>query len=274
MTFIKWPGGKSKFLHKILLTAPVPIDRYYEPFLGGGAVFLALRRHGIESQALLIDANQQLIDLWREVRDNPVRLVDDIENLKARAAAAKSPERFYYETRTEFNRCSSPAAMIYLNTTGFNGLWRVNTAGEFNVPWGKREFVYDTDRIFQNSKLLNMAPTIITCDRRPLLCVEAEVRVRKTETHWIFADPPYEGGFTQYTPNGFSESDQARTAHRLEHLRYERGVCVSATNMDTDLIRMIYPPELWDIQQLTTRATISTGDDVREELLLSGGPLK
>ena len=134
--FLKWAGGKTRLLARILPHVPETFDNYHEPFLGGGAVFFAVRER-TTGTAHIHDLNDILVNVWRQVRDDPAALLEALEYYRA-----KDSKDFYYEQRTAepTTGVEQAARFIYLNQTAWNGLWRVNRRGQFNVPWGQRPF--------------------------------------------------------------------------------------------------------------------------------------
>ncbi|MFT7626275.1 MAG: DNA adenine methylase, partial [Myxococcota bacterium] len=148
--FVKWAGGKKKLLHAYDTLFPAHFENYHEPFLGGGAVFLFLAHVGRIERAILSDANEELIHLYRTVRDDTERLVAELETYPY--------ERdFYYRLRALEPKRLDPirraARMLYLNRTCFNGLYRVNSKGQFNVPIGR----YDNPVICNGPNLRNIS---------------------------------------------------------------------------------------------------------------------
>ena len=136
-TFLKWAGGKRRLIEQIDKHLPKKINRYFEPFLGAGSMFFYIKQKYNPKFCMVSDINKDLIETFKAVRDNPLGLINETKKLKK-----KDSKEFYYKVRMKFNedkylglkRC---AAFIYLNKTCFNGLYRVNSKNEFNVPCGK-----------------------------------------------------------------------------------------------------------------------------------------
>jgi DNA adenine methylase len=226
---IKWPGGKRFLLEHILPEIPGSIDTYYEPFLGGAAVFLQLR----PKRAVLSDSNAELINLYECVRDHPSELIDALLSMKNSRAT-------YYEVRASRprNKVQRAARLFYLTRLSFNGIYRVNLKGEFNVPYGcKRHLsVCQPEHITTiNQQLQNAA----------LLVADFEEATKgATKGAVIYFDPPYtvahsSNGFIKYNEKIFSWDDQVRLARHAETL-VNRGCHVVISNADHGSIRKLY----------------------------------
>lgn len=238
LPFLKWAGGKRAVLAH-LRPRLLPVQgRYHEPFLGGGAVFLALASEGaIRAGATLSDANPRLIATWRAVRDRPEALLQRL----AAHAEAHGREHFLAQRERDIDaedEVEQAAWMIYLNKSGFNGLYRVNRTGRFNVPFGrcqKPAFV-QPGRIRAVSRLLQGVE---------LLCQDFEATLESVGPHdTVYLDPPYlpnrPTGFTCYTVGGFGLFDQRRLARRAVALR-ARGCRVVVSNHAHPLLDELYP---------------------------------
>lgn len=223
--FLKWAGGKTKLLAE--LTTRVPrFRRYHEPFLGGGALFF----HLLPQVAFLNDANRDLISTYASVRDEVHRVIGQLRQMS-------QTKDQYYEVRKVWNSriddpCCRAAAFIYLNKTCFNGLWRVNARGHFNVPYrhSKARFL-DADTLQSASQALQ--PAFLTSDSFE----SAMDRVRDGD--FVYCDPPYHGTFSSYTPDGFDDH-RHRVLASMVSVVHSRGAFVMASNTDTPLIRSIY----------------------------------
>ncbi|HVU28077.1 MAG TPA: DNA adenine methylase [Verrucomicrobiae bacterium] len=239
--FLKWVGGKSQLLAQFDEFFPAKIDRYVEPFIGGGAVFFHLKHRFPKMKAFLRDNNDELINTYVAVRDYPRELMHRLDrHLKAFQA---NRENYYYETRSKHHLPKSEtveraARMIFLNKTCYNGLWRVNSRGEFNVPIGshKNPSLYDEENILAASYALR-GVHLDTKDFR-----DALDETRRGE--FVYIDPPYfpvspTASFTSYTKDDFGAEEQRELA-ALFVAAANRGVHLMLSNSDTDFIRKLY----------------------------------
>ncbi len=235
--FVKWVGGKRQLLPAILAQAPPRFDRYIEPFVGGGALALALG-HG---QMLLGDANTELMAAYAAVRD-------DVDGLMAlldrhRAAHAADGAAYFYAVRAQVASDLSPveqaARLIYLNKTCFNGLYRVNRMGQFNTPYGKHDapVLYDRANLLAASRALQGARLHVD-DYVDFLDENARAG------DFIYLDPPYEpvgrySDFKRYTKEQFRVNDQEVLAELYPRL-VARGCYPLLSNSDTPRTRELY----------------------------------
>ncbi len=232
--FIKWAGGKSRVLPELLARLPSAAGwsgRYFEPFLGGAALYL----HQQPAGAVLSDTNPELVNLYAIVRDQPEALIANL----ARHAYERA---HYYAVRAIDPATLEPveraARFVFLNRTCFNGLWRVNRQGQFNVPFGRHTNpnVCPTDRILRASEAL-AAATIRHAD------FEASLDSARAGD-FVYLDPPYvpltpTASFTAYTASDFGLADQRRLADRVRALT-ARGVMCMVSNSDTPVVRELY----------------------------------
>lgn len=238
--FLKWAGGKRQLLPALQKFYPGDFEAYHEPFLGSGAVFFDLANAGRlrSGQVHLGDVNADLVGCWLRLRDDPNTVVEHIEALKAGYGAA--PEDHYYRIRKELNRArqeiangTSPVAeaytaelaamFIYLNRTGYNGLFRLNSRGLFNVPRGryKNPRICDADNLRQvSSKLTELSAHIEHASFRTVVD-------SAQERDFVYFDPPYApmsttAQFTSYTAGGFGIKDQRELQRVLFELVRKR----------------------------------------------------
>lgn len=213
--FLKWAGGKRRLLPAILPRLPARIRTYYEPFVGGGAVFFALAREGRFARAMVGDQNGMLVEIYLAVRD---RIGEVIAQLRVHAARA-GDRGHYYETRALDPAALDPvhraANLLYMNKTCYNGLFRVNSAGRFNVPFGRHTNprVLDEDLLRAASRAL-AGVEIVEADFE-------EIAGRAGEGDAIYFDPPYlplsrTSSFTAYgaAPFGAAEHERLARAYR------------------------------------------------------------
>lgn len=237
-TFLKWAGGKRKLIPKIEQHLPRYINRYFEPFLGGGSIFFYIKQKYNPNFCLISDINSDLIETYKTVRDNPEELIQYLSHLKL-----KNSKEFYYEIRKKFNdgkikgvkRC---AVFIYLNKTCFNGLYRVNSSGKFNVPFGKYKNpeIFNEQTIFRASKLLQGVKIICQDYTNLKDCIR--------EKDFIYLDPCYDPlkktSFAEYTSKRFSDEDNDRLAVFIAHLKSKK-VKILFSNNITKNVKRLYP---------------------------------
>lgn len=250
---VKWVGGKRQLLGEILPLVPQGVDRYVEPFVGGGAVLFALQ----PTRARICDANSELINLYKVVRDDVNALV---ELLKA-YEAVHCKELYYgirgLDRRDDFSSMDSverAARFMYLNHTCYNGMWRVNRSGQFNVPYGKyaNPVICDSDNLFDVSRYLKSVE---------IVCGNYEDALDGlSRDDFVYFDPPYvplssTSSFTSYTQSGFSHADQVRLRDVCCDLR-SRGVRLIQSNSDCDEIRDLYRG--WDIRVVGARRSVNS----------------
>ncbi|MFQ5400503.1 MAG: DNA adenine methylase [Anaerolineae bacterium] len=233
--FLKWAGGKTRLIDELTSRMPAQFAGYHEPFLGGGALFFGLYRAQRIRQAFISDINAELIDAYIAIRDR----VDAVIELLLQYPHS---EEFYYELRSldpwKLDLPERAARMIYLNKTGYNGLYRVNRQGKFNVPFGryKSPKYYDHD----NLKAVSNALQEISIN-----CIPFDTVLENAQAgDWVYFDPPYAplsktSNFTTYHVGGFSAEDQERLRDVCLALT-EKGVYVTLSNSDTPPIRELY----------------------------------
>lgn len=233
--FLKWAGGKGRLLSQYEPFFPTACRTYYEPFLGGGAVFFHLAHRA--GRAVLGDINPELVNVYRWVRDRP-------DALLAHLAAHKRhhcPD-YYYQVRQQHHLAdpiARAARLIYLNKTCYNGLYRENSQGQFNVPVGryKNPAICDPDLIEAASQALRVAQ-IVEFSFADIL------QYSITAQDFVYFDPPYHplsptSSFTSYNRHGFSRHDQEHLAEVFRQLA-EQGVRVMLSNSDCEFVRDLY----------------------------------
>ncbi len=240
--FLKWAGGKGKLAPTILSAAPPAMARYIEPFAGAGAVFFAVEEARTGTPALLADANAELIETYTVLRDELAALDGALARLAAEYAAGDGEERgaMYYRVRA--SQPSTPAGraarFIFLNRTCYNGLFRVNASGGFNVPHGR----YKNPRIHDGALLAACSAALQRAELRVAdfagICEEAR------PGDFVYLDPPYQplsvtANFTGYTRADFGPADQRRLRDAFEDLS-RRDVAAMLSNSDHEFIRGLY----------------------------------
>ena len=255
--FVKWAGGKRKLVSEITKFIPLEFNRYYEPFVGGGALFYSLGSR--IRDAHLSDINADLINAYKSVCAEPEKLIRVLK----RHSAKHCKEHFLKVRSAKYNcKVRLAARFIYLNKTCFNGLYRVNRKGQFNVPIGsyKNPKICDEENIRATSEYLKRA-TIKACS------FEA---IKPSQGDLIYCDPPYYDTFTGYTKKGFDKSLQYALRDCCVRWR-EKGAHVIVSNSNNEFIRFLY--EDFDLHEVQASRNINCNGNGRAkttELLIVG----
>lgn len=227
--FLKWAGGKNQLIAQYIPYFPPEFETYYEPFLGGGAVFFYLFRSRSIFQAVLTDINSELINTYCCIRDNVEQLI-----LLLKEHQFRHNKDYYYEVRSwnEGTPLEKAARLIYLNKTCFNGLYRENSQGKFNVPVGK----YKNPQIC-HPDLLHSVSAALQLTQIEIKPFDAVLDYAKNPQDFVYFDPPYyplssTSNFTAYSRYSFNEEDQIRLKDTFSKLA-ERGVKVMLSNSDS-----------------------------------------
>ena len=263
LPILKWVGGKRQLLDEIRPLIP-QCSTYYEPFIGGGAVLFDIQ----PKKAIINDSNEELINVYKTIKSNPDELIKKLSYHQEHNC-----EEYFYEIRaldrnknqfdilTDVERA---ARIIYLNKTCFNGLFRVNSSGEFNSPWGKYKNpnIVNETSIKAVSKYLNKANISIRCgDYR-----DALIRIRKGA--FVYLDPPYmpissSSSFTGYTAGKFGEEEQRQLKEQCDILN-ERGVKFLLSNSSCDFIEELYSG--YKIEKVKAKRNINSKAEKRGEI--------
>jgi DNA adenine methylase len=237
LPIVKWAGGKTRLLDSLTLRVPRAIRTYVEPFAGGAALFFAMadetpRRF---ERAVLCDANDELIACYRAVKN-------DVEAVIRALRKYRYDKTLYYATRDKstarMSDTTRAARFIFLNRTCYNGLWRVNSKGRFNVPFGR----YHAPRICDPDRLRAAATALARATLHTGDFARATRDVGRGD--FVYFDPPYvpaskTADFTSYAAGGFGSNDQERLVKEMRRLRSE-GVSVLVSNADTPEARRLY----------------------------------
>lgn len=265
--FLKWAGGKTQLLPELLARIPSTFNRYHEPFVGSGALFFALRARGLAAKACLSDVNGPLVETYKAIRD-------DVEGVIAALSVHRNDEAYFYRIRG-LDPATLPlperaARVLYLNRTCFNGLYRENRNGRFNVPFGR----YSRPRICdaENLRAASAALKGVCVSQREY----PSIRDVAKPGDLVYFDPPYHpvsatSSFTSYDRHGFGEEDQRRLRDVFAELA-ARGVHVILSNSDTPLVRELYDGFRID-RVWASRAINSKGNrrgKVAEVIVLAG----
>jgi DNA adenine methylase len=247
---LKWAGGKGQLLDRLQPLFPPRFNRYIEPFAGAGAVFFRLYNLGLIGAnprlrtvpAILNDFNGELMTVYQVARDHPDELIDELARHQAHV---NDPDYYYYvrhlDREPDFMHWPAPvraARTIFLNKTGYNGLYRVNQSGYFNVPFGR----YTHPTVLDHAALKAAHQALQRVD---LMCSDFAQPLRLARRgDFIYIDPPYQplsrtASFTAYTSRGFGWSEQERLARWLARVA-RRGCHVLINNADTPEMRELY----------------------------------
>lgn len=259
--FLKWVGGKRGVIQLLKSRLPIKYGDYYEGFVGGGALYFALH----PSKAFLSDTNPDLILTYQVIQQQPKKLISKLKKHE------KSHNKEYYYKIRKQHRLKNPleiaARMIYLNKTCFNGLWRVNSKGEFNVPMGSyinpaicnQENIMACHHVLQNAII----------ERKDFHSITPEAG------DFVYFDPPYhrtsETSFTAYAKSDFSEQDQIALAEFSKSL-HKKGVYVMISNSNTKFIRSLYKEPSFKTQIIMAPRTVNSNAKGRkpvEEVLIT-----
>lgn len=267
--FIKWAGGKTRLLRHLVPHVPATFGNFHEPFLGGGAMFFAVRGRAKRS-AYLSDLSEELVNAWQVVAELGDELVAHLKPY-----LEQDGEAFYYSLRphTPKDRIDRACRFLYLNQTSWNGLWRVNKWGEFNVPWGQRPFRgFSTDDLDEIANALDGVSIELEDFRTSLQ------RVRSGD--FVYLDPPYlplsdTSKFFLYTEKRFREPDLRELAECCSRLT-QIGATWLLSNRDTPLVRELFADA--QITGMTTRRSVAAQNrrdveaaDSPEVIIVGGG---
>lgn len=267
--FTKWTGGKRQLLPVLKEYMPKQYNRYFEPFVGGGALFFELA----PENALINDFNSELINAYKQIKDNPQELIDLLEihqknNSKDYYLDIRSVDR---DGRFELMSAVERAARIlYMLRVDFNGLYRVNSKNQFNVPYGKYKNprIVDAPLLNEVSAFLNdSSVTILNGDFEP-----AVIEAQKGDL--VYFDPPYiplteTSSFTSYTHEGFSYDDQVRLRDLMKELT-NRGVYVMLSNSSSELSYELYKDfNIYEVEATRTNGAKSTSRGKIKEVIVT-----
>ena len=240
VTFVKWAGGKSQLISQLKPLLPKKINRYFEPFVGGGAMFFYLTQNYNISYAMLSDINLELINVYRVIRDDVKNLI-----MLLRKHAKKhhvTPKAYYYNIRSQEMKDAShierAARFVYLNKTCYNGLYRVNAKNKFNVPIGSSEnpSILQEDKLIRCSKLLeNASLKLMSFDKISNYAENGD---------FVYLDPPYYPAikgknFTSYQKNKFMEEEHKNLFEVFKKLDAKGALCM-LSNSNTKFIKDLY----------------------------------
>lgn len=256
---VKWVGGKRQLMFELLKNMPQNYNRYFEPFIGGGALFFELQ----SNNAYISDMNEELINLYQVVRDNVNELITDLQKhdiSKEYFMEIRNIDRTAdYENWSDIQKASR---FIYLNRTCFNGMYRVNSKGEFNVPFGH----YKNPRIVDENNLINCSNLLQRTEIRH--ADFSEILTKVQEGDFVYFDPPYvplseTSSFTSYTKDGFDIDMQFKLRDVCDELE-SMGVKFLLSNSDTKLVNELY--ENYNIKKVFASRQINANADGRGKI--------
>lgn len=269
--FIKMAGGKTQLLPELLARVPKKFGTYHEPFLGGGALFFELSSLNPDLRAVLSDSNRRLIRTWQGVESQVQAVIGRLEG-----HAIEHCKKYYYEMREKgkggaidkATNADLAAWFIYMNKTCFNGLYRVNSKGEFNVPMGsyKNPTICDAENLLACSAALRHA---IIKHEDFTMTASADRNPGRVESHdFVYFDPPYvpiskDSHFTSYTKESFTEADQEELSQVARRLKHD-GAHVLLSNSSAPLVKKLYKG--WKLEPVQAKRAINSKGGKRGEI--------
>lgn len=265
---LKWVGGKRQIMNEIICRLPQEYNDYYEPFIGGASVVLAIRP---QQNIYVNDINEELINVYKQIKRAPKLLIKELKQHK------NESEYFYYirsldrdiDTFKKLTKVERASRIIFLNKTCYNGLYRVNSRGELNAPFGKYKnpLICDEENINNLSRYFNEAKfNFLNQDFSTFLS-------NCNENDFVYLDPPYDpvstsASFTGYSSSGFSRNDQIRLKDVCDDLN-RRGVLFMLSNSNTEFIRELYND--YNIDIIEAKRSINSNSEKRgpvEEVII------
>ncbi|MHC8441880.1 MAG: DNA adenine methylase [Candidatus Eutrophobiaceae bacterium] len=254
--FLKWAGGKRSVVSEIHRKLPPIIKTYWEPFLGGGAVFFSLRDQ-IIGKAYLSDINADLMRTYNGVQQKIESVIKSLNR-----HAGQHNEQHYRKVRdrqySEKSIVASASRFIYLNRTCYNGLYRVNKSGQFNVPMGR----YANPAICNKDNLRAVSQALQGID----LKTQSFNKIKPKKGDLVYCDPPYDGTFNSYVSTGFTQQDQEALRDACASWR-NAGAHVMVSNSDTKFIRSLFKAKDWTRHQVQASRNISRDSSGRGKQL-------
>ena len=256
---VKWVGGKRQLIFELLKNMPKDFNKYFEPFVGGGALFFELQL----DNSCISDVNEELINLYLVVRNNVNELINDLN--KHEISKEYFLEMRNLDRKKEYKKLSNirrASRFIYLNRTCFNGMYRVNSKGQFNVPFGH----YKNPRIIDENNLLNCS---LLLKKTEIKCADfSEILNNVKKGDFVYFDPPYvplnkTSSFTSYTREGFDVGKQLKLKNVCDELNL-MGVKFMLSNSDTELINELYAN--YNIQKVFASRQINANPNGRGKI--------
>ena len=261
--FVKWAGGKRQLLAELEKNFPKQFGTYFEPFLGGGAVLFDLLAKKPNLKCSISDLNSDLVLAYVTIRDKLGRLIESLENHSKNYH--KDSTNYYYEVRKQEpkTQIEKVSRLLFLNKTCFNGLYRVNSKGKFNVPMGR----YTNPNIV-NSENLTTASKFLQSEKIKISCRDFESILKDAKKgDFVYFDPPYQpvsdtANFTSYTHRDFTEDDLQRLADLANQLN-SKGVHVLLSNSNTKIVKKIFSSKKWKVKEIAVNRAINSNSQKR-----------
>lgn len=260
--FVKWAGGKRQLIPELQKHLPEKFASYFEPFVGGGALLFYLLYHNPNLKCTVSDLNSDLVLAYVTIRDKVEQLIELLEKHSDRYF--EKPNSYYYSVReTEpKNQIEKVARLLFLNRTCFNGLYRVNSKGRFNVPLGR----YSNPNIVNKENLLAVSQ-ILKSKRISIKCQDFAAMLDDTKKgDFVYFDPPYNpvsktANFTSYTEKDFDQDDLRRLARLCDDLD-AKGCKVLLSNSDSKQVREMFSKK-WQLIQIEANRAINSNSKKR-----------
>jgi DNA adenine methylase len=260
--FVKWAGGKRQLMSELEKNFPIKFGTYLEPFLGGGAVMFDLLAKNSNLKCNVSDLNSDLVLAYVTIRDRLGRLIESLENHSKNYH--KDSTGYYYEVRKQEpkNQIEKVSRLLFLNKTCFNGLYRVNSKGKFNVPLGRytNPNIVNKENLETVSKALQYGKIKISC--RDFESVISDAK----KGDFVYFDPPYQpvsdtANFTSYTHRDFTEDDLERLADLANQLN-SKGCKVMLSNSNSKTVKKLFSSE-WKIKEIKANRAINSNSQKR-----------
>jgi len=261
--FVKWAGGKRQLLPIIEQNLPEKFDTYFEPFLGGGALLFHLLSTKENVTYSVSDLNSDLVLAYTTIRDRIDNLIQSLKNHEKNYQ--KNSKEYYYNIRdsTPRSEIEKTSRLLFLNRTCFNGLYRVNSSGKFNVPLGR----YTNPNIV-NEENLRSVSSILQSNKVSIKCRDFESVLNDAKKgDLVYFDPPYQpvsdtANFTSYTNRDFTFDDLSRLSE-LCHKLDEKGCKVLLSNSDSKVVSKMFSNKTWKISKINANRSINSNSKKR-----------
>ena len=261
--FVKWAGGKRQLLAELEKSFPKQFGTYFEPFLGGGALLFDLLAKKPNLKCSVSDLNSDLVLAYVTIRDKLGRLIESLENHSKNYH--KDSTGYYYEVRKQEpkSQIEKVSRLLFLNKTCFNGLYRVNSKGKFNVPLGR----YTNPNIVNRENLTTVSK-FLQSDKIKISCRDFESILNDAKKgDFVYFDPPYQpvsdtANFTSYTHRDFTEDDLQRLAD-LAHQLNSKGCYVLLSNSNTKIVKKLFSSKKWKVKEISVNRAINSNSQKR-----------